>query len=506
MNRGPALKYQVQEQIYDAKSMLDEQNFYHQRQGKPSELTRKLTYILGDYTKQYPLATMTTGSVGYNSSLKGTQTELDDIQYTYPVMGSDTKVSVVASTYYQTGDKPGVGNGEFYIDFEDNWIKRFFIIQSEHGIQAWVQQDPVRNGNLWRYTVTLSAAGPDEFCPLSELQAGTRWVDLFTAVPESESRSTESKMVTPGSYKNQMGIMRAGMSWAGNSAERIMNISVKAGISGKETNVWMDFFMWQFEKEWLSQCEHQYWYSRYNRQANGVINLKDVLTGKVVPMGSGLLEQITNKSTYSTLTYQGLQNRISDALFGQADADNMTITLMTGKGGMRAIDTAMKREGIKFLTDLGSGNIADKFVTGTGRDLMLGGFFNGFYHIDGYTIKVKYNPLFDHGKVAKASPRHPETNLPLESYRMVFIDDNDYDGQPNMRVVCQKNRSLLDGVVKGLTSMPKSLQIKGGFNSDLNSALLATEVDKSSYTRLSTQGIQLLRANRCFDLQCVAGL
>jgi len=54
--------------------------------------------------------------------------------------------------------------------------------------------------------------------------------------------------------------------------------------------------------------------------------------------------------------------------------------------------------------------------------------------------------------------------------------------------------------------MPKSLQIKGNFNSDLNSALLATDVDKSSYTRLSTRGIQLLRANKCFDLQCTAGL
>ncbi len=65
---------------------------------------------------------------------------------------------------------------------------------------------------------------------------------------------------------------------------------------------------------------------------------------------------------------------------------------------------------------------------------------------------------------------------------------------------------MLDGVVKGLTPMPKSLEIKGNFSADVNSALLATEVDKSSYTRLSTRGIQLLRANRCFDLQCVAGL
>jgi hypothetical protein len=55
--------------------MLDEQNFYHQKQGSPSELTRKLTYILGDYTKQYPISSMTLGSIGYNKGLSNTAVE-----------------------------------------------------------------------------------------------------------------------------------------------------------------------------------------------------------------------------------------------------------------------------------------------------------------------------------------------------------------------------------------------------------------------------------------------
>ena len=505
--RGPALKYQVQEQIYDGKSMLDEQNFYNQRQGKPSELTRKLTYILGDLTKQFPLTTMTTGAVGFSKNLKANQVELDDIQYTYPVMAADQKVSVICDNLYSAGNKPGIANSTFILAFEDNWIKRFYILQSENGIQAYVQEDPIRVGNKWHYTVVLAASTADDYCPLTELQAGVRWVDIFTAVPESQSRTTEHRMVTPGVFKNQMGIIRGGMSWAGNAANKMMNITIKGGNSDKETSVWMDLFMWQFEKEWMSQCEHQYWYSRYNRQANGQVNLKDVLTGKIIPLGSGLLEQITNKSTYSTLTYESLQNKIGDALFGQPDADNSTITLMTGKGGMRAIDTCLKQAGAKIAEGFGlmGGNIADKFVSGSGYELALGGFFNTFYHIDGYTIKVKHNPVFDHGKVALASPRHPVTGYPLESYRMVFIDDNDYDGQPNLRTVCQKGRSMIDGVVKGLAPMPKSLEIKGNYSSDLNSALLATSVDESSYTRLSTRGIQLLRANRCFDLQCVLG-
>lgn len=498
-----ALNYQVSETIYDGKSMLDEQNFYHQKQGSPAELTRKLTYILGDYTKQYPISSMTLGSIGYNKGLTNTAVELPDIQYTYPVMGRDTKVSITGDTPYSAGDKPGIGHSEFYLYLTDNWIKRFYIIQSEHGVQAYVSKDPEREGVNWKYTLQLDPATEDSFCPVSELQAGTKWIELHTAVAESESRTTESRMAMPGMFKNQMGIMRAGMSWAGNAANKVMKIEVKTDKG--TTNVWMDFFMWQFEREWLSQCEHQYWYSRYNRLANGTIPLKDILTGKVIPRGSGILEQITNKSTYSKLTYSSLSNKIGDALFGQSDTDGMTITLYTGKGGMREIDRALKAEGKELITDFSG--IADKFVTGTGRELMLGGYFNGFYHIDGYIIKVKHNPIFDMGKVAMASPLHPETGLPLESYRMVFIDDNDYDGQPNIQHVTEKGRHpgkpYLDGVIKGMAGMPRSLKIIGG-DAGMNSAVLSSDMDKSAYTRLKSGGIQMLRGNKCFDLQCIA--
>ena len=495
-----ALKFQVQENMVDTKSLLDEQNFYHQKQGNPSSLSRKLTYVLGSVTENYPLSMMTLGAGAFKKKASGSAIELDDVQFTYPVMGRGVVTSTIAKSDYAAGDKPGIGHSSFYLYFYNNWIKRFYIIQSQNGVQAYVLEDPIQIGKLFRYKVQLDPATAKDFCPISETEAGAKWVELNTAVAESESRTTESNMIMPGSFKNQMGILRHGMAWAGNSANKIMNITFTNG-EGKSTNVWMDYFMWQFEKSWLDQCEHLYWYSRYNRLSDGSIPLKDLLTGKNIPRGSGVLEQILNKSTYTKLTYDLLTNKIGDALFGQSDTSSMSITLMTGRGGMREIDRVMKERGAQFLNSWG--DIANKFVSGTGRELMLGGFFNGFYHIDGYVIKVKHNPIFDLGKVAAVSPKHPETGFPLESYRMVFLDDNDVDGAPNIQHVAQKGRAFLDGVIKGLTPMPKSLEIKGGFSNDLNSALLSTDQDKSAYTRLKTAGICMLRGNRSFDLRCV---
>lgn len=501
----PALKYEVSQGIWDAKETLDETNFYSQKQGSPSELTKTITYVLGDYNRSYPLSSMTVGGEGYGNS--GSAKELDDVQFTYPVMGRDDKVSRISATAYQGGDKPGIGNGEFEATFEDNWIKRFYIIRSERGTRAYVLSagEPVPGG--YKYRLKLDPAGPTDSCPLDQLAVGTRWVELFTLVPESESRTTESKMAMPGMFKNQMGFMRTGMSWAGNSANKVMKIDM-VDANGQKSNVWMDYFMWQFEKRWMSDCEHYYWYSQYNRATDGTIALKDMLTGKVIPQGSGVLEQIANKSTYSELTYNILANKIGDALYGLSDSANFSLTLMGGTGARREFHRAVMGAGGKILTNLGgAGDIGSKFITGSGYNLALGGYFDTIYHIDGYTIKFKYNAVFDHGRVAMVSPKHPKSGLPLESYRMVFIDDADVEGQPNIQHVAQKGRSFMHGVIKGLTPMPRSLRIMNGLDDkDINSNLLSTDMDKSSYTRFKSAGIQILRANRCFDMTCTAGL
>jgi hypothetical protein len=510
MNQLPKLKYQVSEQIIDTKSLLDEENFYNQKQGSPSELTKKLTFILGDYNRNYPISLMTMGGIGYDgSALQRAAVELDDIQFTYPVMGRLSKASIIRKTDYSGGDKPGLGFKEFFLYFDDNLIKRFFVIQSSNGTMAYIQKDAEQVGSLWKYTCVLYAAAEADFCPVADTEAGTAWIDLFSQVPESRSRSTETTMAMPGQYKNQMGFLRTGMSWAGNAANKIMKIQI-TDHEGQKTDVWMDWFMWQFEQKWLDQCEHSFWYSRYNRLANGTIPLKDLLSGKVIPSGSGILEQIQNKETYSSLTYNLIQNFIGDALYSQQDQVGKSLTFHAGRGFLREFDRAMKDKGINILTDWGS--VSEKFVTGSGRSLMLGGFFDGFYHIDGYTIKVKHNPVFDFGKVAMAQSAggrvHPETGWALESYRGVFIDDADYDGQPNIQHVAQKGRSFLHGIIPGLTPMPKSLQVMaGGFNvSGDDAKVLASDMDESSYTRMKSAGIQILRANTCFDLQCVAGL
>jgi hypothetical protein len=505
-NRGNKFRFQVQQDIFDANSMLDENNFYAARHGKPEELTMKLTWLLGDNTKSFPLAMSTMGDIVSGGGFKksGKVRELADPQFTWPVMSRLNKAVVVAKDSTETS--PGLGNGIFLLTFTDNWIKRNYMIESPLGVQAYVLGDGTKVAEGYEYKLQLNAVSSRAVCPATELKAGVLWADLNTFNAESQSRGTEFKRVAPGKYKNQISFIRLSHQWAGNSANKVMSITIDAG-KGKPMSLWMDFEHYQFEKAWLEECEHMFWYSRYNRQANGEIPLKDIYTGKPIPTGAGLLEQINNYSTYTRLTYNFLQNVIANALFGQSDTEGMSITLYTGKGGMREFDRAMKEAGITQLS-LAGGDVAHKFITGNNYDLAVGGFFSTMYHIDGYVIKVKHNPIFDYGRRAVKSPLHPETGFPLESYRMVFVDDGMYEGDPNLVFVCEKGRRFLHGVNRGLTPLPKQYEIIAGTGNigagDLS--LITSDIDEASYHRFASGGVQLRRGNTSLHLECIAGL
>jgi len=507
-SRSNKFQFQVQQDIFDGKDLLDEQNFYHQRYGKPDELSQKLTWLLGDSTRSFPLAMSTMGDVVSPNGFKPSNhkvKEMQDIQYTYPVMSRLNKAITVAET--ATDVNAGYGNGLFKLIFTDNWAKQNYMIESALGVQAYIIKPPDKVQTGWEYTLQLNAVTDKTVVPMSEMTAGAKWVELNTFNAESESRGTAFKRVAPGKFKNQMSIVRLSHQWAGNSANKVMPI--KISHEGKDDiSLWMDFEHYQFERAWLEEVEHMFWYSRYNRRANGTIDLRDILSGKVIPTGSGILEQINNYSTYSSLTYNYLQNTVANALFGQSDTDGMSITLYTGRGGMREFDAAMKSAGVTQLAIAGGGDIAHKFVGGSNYNLVSMGFFDAMYHIDGYYIKVKHNPIFDYGRRALKSPFHPDTGYPLESYRMVFIDDGMYDGEANLQCVTEKGRRFLHGVVPGMSPLPRQYQIlqgAGNLNSG-NLSLITTDVDKSSYHRLMVGGCQLRRGNTSLHLECIAGL
>lgn len=502
---------QFQEQIFDGNGNFDIENYYSARNGSPDVLMEKLVYLLGvSQVISVPLTTMLLGQSDF--SAKSTKAKvLKDLQYTYPVIGQTDKCGFIALDCTTSGvnsnqptGKVGLNGSEFKLVMTDNWIKRHYVIDC-NGTQAYVLQDPVQKGGNWEYTVVLTTNDPDSYVPAEYLQSGMAWIEMFTANPESGSRGTESKTVAPGAAKNQMTILRDSIQWNGALANKIMRFSIVAP-NGKSVDSYLDYAIYQMERRWANQTENALWYSTYNRSETGEIKLRDVFTNKVIPTGSGLLEQIPNKATYSRLTYDKLESFIASTYYNMSDSQNLEITLFTGRGGMREINRAIA--GKFAFTAINPGNVADKFVKGQDRALSATGFFTQFAHIDGYTIKLVYCPWFDMGARAKQQLAsrliHPETGFPLESYRMVFLDNDSVNGQPNIQAVTLEGMDFKHGIVKGLANIPNSWKAMAGLSNDTEFGVISSDQDVASYHRMRTIGVQILRASRCLDIECIA--
>lgn len=519
MAYAPNVRLQTKQDTFDGQGLLSESNIYNMDWGgKPAMLSSTVTWLLGKNSALYPILSMTEGNVANPDATDANEAlsmgankyykEIEADQYMYPVINRLDKTSKILTTSYTSSDTPGIGYSIFTVVFEDNWLKQHYIIESPQRVRARIVDAPVQSNGGWIYKLQLDTIDPLAFCDFTQLTSGTQWIAMNTANALSESTGTETQRVMPGMIKNQLGVLRMSHSWAGNVANMALGFQIKVGDSTKD--MVMPYEIFAFERKCAMEREAAIWYSRYNRNSEGTVTLKDPLTGKPIPQGDGILAQIPNYYSYSKLTYGFLQDIIRTSLFGQSDTDDMTISLHTGTGGNQEFHQAMLTAGATYAINgifggTVAANVEDTFIQRTGQGLALKGFFDAFYHIDGYYVKVKRNKFFDLGKRAMNSPLHPQTGLPLESYRMVFLDDSDVDGEPNIQYVAQKGRAFLHGVEKGITPIPDQYKGLAGVSAKEAIGILSNSKDQSSYHRLYTFGVQIKRATRCVHLECNAG-
>lgn len=441
---------------------------------QPDLLSPVLTHLVGREDKRFPLSFLTEGV--------GNVRHINDIEFDYPVMGAMNK-AVMATAI--TGN--GFGGSRVKITFVEKYFNPQYIVMSPEGLQFRLsEQQPIEVTGGWEHDANLVTSDTTATIAADQV-VGKLFTQAFAPVAAYGSRGTESNWVAPSKMRNQITHIRKSYRYEGNVQNKVVNVQLNIG--GKTTTLWTDFEEWQHQMKWREETESMYWYSQYNRDLNGAINLKDE-NGNPIPIGSGVLEQIPNFDTYSNLTAKKIKSTVRDVLYGATDAQAVNIVLYTGLGGLEEFDSAMKDE-------VASGayikNVNPVFVTGTGRSLTLGGFFTSYEHIDGHKVTVRHLPLLDNGVRALNANRHPITGLPLESYRMIFLDQSIYDGEANILSVTQKGREMVRWAVAGAT-IPK------GFSGN---DLRATDVDGSSVHFLRVGGIQIRRATNCMHLECV---
>lgn len=473
-------KLRLYEDTYNEAAYSSVNHIANALQQKAEIISPVVTHLYGRLDKRFPLSFLTEG-MGKIKTIKS-------IEYKLPIIGRPKKTSTVGSSVtYTAGDKPGIGHSTFIIPFKDKWFAKSYVIISPKGYKARIQSEPVQVGSEWHYKCVLTNPDKTAFMPLTELSANTVWGKLYAPVGIEASRGVESRSFNPSMMTNQVSLLRKSYRYRGNVENKVMVIELVTDKGA--TKLWSDWESYLRTLEWREEIEQNLWESEYNRDEEGNIHLIDEDSGEVIPMGSGVYEQIPNKDTYTVMTENKIKSTIRDVMFNSSDSQIANIEVFTGTGGMEeahnAFAAAASSNGFQLID-------SDKFVKKSGANtLSYGAYFNTYIHQDGHKITFRKLPLLDNGVRADISGVHPISGLPIDSYKMIFLDNSTYEGESNLMYVAEQGRESMEWAVAGAT-IPK------GFP---DSSLRASDIDAASVHMMKSCGIHIKRPTNCFMLE-----
>lgn len=477
---------------YDSAVHTDESLLYKHKLIDPVSLSNNLTYLYGKDSDMFPLTFMSQGQGGMKSIKPK---ELNDTQYTYDIMGRMKHTSKVVSLSNTSNTKPGLGFTPFDVIMEDNWFHKMYSATSPDGMhQVRVQTEGQLIGaKQYKYTFMIMGGDPTEYITLDNFLNGKTWVMGATSVASTLSDGTTSNQMFPGKMTNQFGFHRYSKEITGNIGNKVTNIEFDLEGGGK-TNLWMPFEMELWEKERRQLNEEDLWWSKYNRDSNGVVTLLDADSGKPIPKGAGVKEILCSFGQYdtygATLTKAKFDGILSSIFSNRVDDTPMEIVLYGGQGARAMFHNAIMSDAISnnYFTPLG-----EQVITG-GIYMTYGKYFNQYKTIDGKILTVKTANLFDHGTDAERQRANGEmyNGLPLMSYTMVALDQSKTNnGERNIQMVCEKGREVITGIYRGLTPLP-------GCWGAISGELLSDKKDLASYEVMTSDGIAITNATTSF--------
>ena len=430
---------------FDSRTMVDSNSLAQALMTRP-ELSTVVANAIGD---KFYLQYLTQGSGRTSKGEVPSKFKyLGNSQYKWWLMGDLTHpIALTANT--TPGTTTGLNWTPFTITVSEPYFAEGDVVQFRSGAQARIQDNGRAVGGMNTsdhvYTCVLVTSDPNETLSTVDGNAGEIVTFYYTAFEEG-SEGGSSKRAFPMGFENQLTTSRWTYSMTGTSATDVMVLQLKTD-KGSTYNLWMHYEEFIQTKLWMQQSEYMRWYGKYNRTPQGEVMLPGA-NGRPVLTGAGVLEQLagSHERTYSieSANEDLYREFLIDVQIASKEAENKKIMCFTGSGGWDTFHKAMNnaRQGSQLV---------DTFFTSKAKGLGEAGlkFGENFVTYKGLLnteMTIVYNPIFDDRN--KHPYLHPKTGLPYESYRMVFLDFSDYDGDPNIQMV-----------TKGKDGMDRSMQM-----------------------------------------------
>lgn len=390
---------------------------------------------------------------GYKNALSyltggvGKSKELNDIIYRWQVMGDSRKAIPITRAAFEGAASLGIAGTTFKVGVGEKWFALGdVLVPDDTRYQMRVMAEPEFDGADYILTLQLVTNDQTSSIPALLLSVGKELSKDYNLVENDHSRTSgETHYATPLMLENYMSTLRKSYSITGAAHDKVLNIKLMNPDGSEMASTWVKYMEWEFWKQWMDEVEIMLMFGKSNVKTNGTTDIKGA-SGNTVYSGAGLEQQISasNKRYYTTLTEQIIRNFMDDLSYNGTEDGPREYVALCGRQFMNLFDQAMKNRALGLSQIIG-----DKFVTGSGQDLALGGQFMTYTGLNGDKIVLKeYAPYND---VVRNRQLHPQTGKPVESYKATFLNFKSYNkGEPNIMKVYTKGREMVSSYVEGL--------------------------------------------------------
>lgn len=409
---------------FNSQTMVDSNQLAQALMTRP-ELSNVVSNAIGD---KFYLQYLTQGS---GRTVKGEVSNkfkyLGNAQYRWWLYG-DLTHPVAITAPCNVSSNIGYAGSTFEITIGEPYYGEGDVISLKSGAQVRISDNGRSNAADTVYTCRLVTNNPADTVPAGDLAVGAMTVFMYTAFEEG-SEGGSSKRAFPMGFENQLTTCRQTYAITGSAATDVMTLTLKTD-SGQTSSLWMNYEEFIQMKLWMQEAEYLRWYGKYNRTAQGEVMLPGK-NGRPVLIGAGVLDQLSasHRRAYSieTANEDLYRDFLIDIQIASKDAENKKVFCFTGMGGWNTFHKAMNeaRKGAQIVDTT--------FISKTSLGLKFGENFVTYKGLAGTELTIVYCPIFDDRN--KHPYLHPQTGLPFESYRMVFLDFSDYDGESNIQMV-----------------------------------------------------------------------
>lgn len=374
-----------------------------------------------------------------------TEVEIGQNSWEWELKGANQRPAVsIENVMPASVTQPGLMRTTFKIKTAEKFfLPSDVIMPGDHKLQCRVQEQPMRHGDGWVWTLRLMNDDPKAFLPVRYLKPNTQWVKMYAQSAEANEQRGSTVFSMPLGLTNRMGKFSKQYKVTDYASTEVLAVGIPDS-NGKIHQSWIKFAEVEYWMQWYQELERSRWYSR---STDTVLDAN----GRPLYSGPGVEEQLedSHRALYSNLTAKFAEEYLMDIYYGRVKpGKGRNVKGFSGEYGMlqwhRALDDWTKKSGLVRNVEVFTSKKKSDYHSNAQE---VGYKYVKYNMANGSSLELIHNPVYDDRTLN--FDIDPITGYPYESQKITFLDFTGDNGDSNIKLMKRKNSEAF-GYVNGM--------------------------------------------------------